>query len=74
MKGIHAWLDRESDHKKIRLTKKAKTMLTNMALEAHKLDPTRSLATYYEMFLEQLRKNYSKETIEKFFRLGVIEV
>lgn len=56
------------------LTKKAKGALMGWALEAHKIDSSRPVGYYYDLFLDELRGRYSKDTKEDFFKNGIIEV
>lgn len=74
LKTVGEICGRESKRKTY-LTRKTKTLLNAWALEAYRLDPTKPLIYYYEMFLKHLRKKYC-ESVNKqsFFENGVLEV
>lgn len=65
----------EKPKKKAWLSKQMKQMFSNWALEAHKLDNSKSVSIYYEMFVTRLRDSYFTSAHKKqFFDEGIIEV
>ena len=75
VKNAAEYLSIKPERKAQGLSKKYKTMFIEWAIEAHKIDPSKSVRHYYSTFLERLREKYlDSELKEKFYEKGIIEV
>ena len=73
MKRIDEMLNTKQK-KKAWLSHRTKAKFTEWALEAYKLDPSKPMSHYYEIFVKRLRDKYFESKQKKeFYQNGIIE-
>lgn len=66
----------ENKRNKKELSKKVKKILISYALEAHKLDKSKTISYYYEFYVNYLREKWLQMEVnerQKFFTNEIIE-
>jgi len=75
MKHILDYVQPEKKRKNYVLSQKMKALFREWALEAYKLDKSKTVSAYYKYFLTKLREKYRESDNKKeFFKNEIIEV